>query len=42
MKNRSDVYKGVTKMTVDGVEVTGNVIPYDDSKKDVNVEITMG
>ena len=42
VKNPSDVCKGVVKMIVDGIEVTGNIIPYDASKKDVNVEITLG
>jgi len=32
----------VAKMVVDGKEVAGNVIPYDASKKDVSVEITLG
>jgi cellobiose phosphorylase len=40
--NPSDVCKGIKKMVVDGTEVAGNVIPYDPSKKDVTVEITMG
>ena len=42
VKNPSDVCKGVVKMIVDGTEVIGNIIPYDASKKDVNVEITLG
>lgn len=42
VKNPDDVCKGVKKMTVDGQEVSGNVIPYDPSKKDVSVEIVMG
>ncbi len=40
--NPDNVQKGVTKMVVDGVEIEGNIIPYDASKKDVNVIITMG
>ncbi len=42
VNNPSDVCKGVAKMVVDGKEVAGNVIPYDASKKDVSVEITLG
>ncbi|MBQ9443712.1 MAG: glycosyl transferase [Lachnospiraceae bacterium] len=42
VKNPDDVCKGVKKMTVDGQEVSGNVIPYDRAKKDVSVEIVMG
>ncbi len=42
VKNPDDVCKGVKKMTVDGQEVSGNVIPYDPAKKDVSVEIVMG
>lgn len=42
VKNPDDVCKGVKKMTVDGTEISGNVIPYDSSSKDVNVEIIMG
>ncbi len=42
VKNPDDVCKGVKKMTVDGTEISGNVIPYDSSSKDVDVEIIMG
>ncbi len=42
VKNPGNVQKGVSKMLVDGVEVSGNIIPYDPAKKDVQVEITMG
>ncbi len=42
VKNPSDVCKGVVRMSVDGTEVSGNVIPYDPSKKNVSVEVTMG
>ncbi|MBQ7933781.1 MAG: glycosyl transferase, partial [Lachnospiraceae bacterium] len=42
VKNPGNVQKGVSKMLVDGVEVSGNIIPYDSAKKDVQVEITMG
>ncbi len=40
--NPGNVQKGVAKMTVDGQEISGNIIPYDASKKDCNVVITMG
>ncbi|MBR6626727.1 MAG: glycosyl transferase [Lachnospiraceae bacterium] len=40
--NPANVQKGVTKMSVDGQEIPGNIIPYDASKKDCNVVITMG
>jgi cellobiose phosphorylase len=33
--------KGVKKMTVDGAAVEGNVIPFDASKKDVQVVVEM-
>ncbi len=40
--NPANVQKGVAKMSVDGQEIPGNIIPYDASKKDCNVVITMG
>ena len=40
--NPNNVEKGVISMTVDGVTVDGNIIPYDASKKEVNVVVTMG
>ncbi|MBQ7774621.1 MAG: glycosyl transferase [Lachnospiraceae bacterium] len=40
--NPNNVQKGVVSMVVDGVEVEGNVIPYDPSKKEINVVVTMG
>ena len=40
--NPNNVEKGVVSMTVDGVTVDGNIIPYDASKKEVNVVVTMG
>ena len=42
VKNPDDVEKGVLRMIVDGVEIAGNVIPYDKSKKEINVEVVMG
>ena len=42
VKNPSDVEKGVKSMIVDGTKVDGCVIPYDASKKEVNVEVIMG
>ena len=40
--NPDNVEKGVKSMTVDGAAVEGNIIPYDASKKEVNVVVTMG
>ena len=40
--NPANVEKGVKSMTVDGAAVEGNIIPYDASKKEVNVVVTMG
>lgn len=40
--NPNNVQKGIAKMVVDGVEVSGNIIPFDASKKDVTVEVIMG
>lgn len=42
VKNPSDVEKGVKSMTVDGQAVDGCIIPFDPSKKEVNVEVVMG
>ena len=42
VKNPDNVQKGVSKLLVGGVEVSGNIIPHDSSKKDVNVEVIMG
>ncbi len=36
------VEKGVKELIVDGVKVDGTVIPYDATKKDVNVKVIMG
>ena len=41
IKNPNKVQKGVASLTVDGVEVAGNVIPFDESKKTVSVVATM-
>ena len=41
IKNPNKVQKGVASLTVDGVEIQGNVIPFDRSKKEVNVVATM-
>ncbi|MBE5916901.1 MAG: glycosyl transferase [Pseudobutyrivibrio ruminis] len=41
IKNPNKVQKGVASLTVDGVEVEGNVIPFDNSKKTVKVVATM-
>ena len=42
VKNPNGAQKGVKSMTVDGVAVTGNMIPYDKTKKEVHVEVVMG
>ena len=39
---QNGVQKGVKELIVDGTKVEGTVIPYDASKKDVNVEVVMG
>ncbi len=41
IKNPHKVEKGVACLTVDGIEVQGNVIPYDSSKKKVKVIATL-
>ncbi|SEK71824.1 cellobiose phosphorylase [Pseudobutyrivibrio ruminis] len=41
IKNPNQVQKGVASLTVDGKEIEGNVIPFDSSKKTVNVVATM-
>ena len=40
--NPNHVCKGVAKMIVDGTEVNGNVVPFDASKTEYNVEVVMG
>ena len=42
VKNPNGAEKGVASMTVDGTPVEGNMIPFDDSKKEVQVEVVMG
>ena len=42
VKNPNGVEKGVASMTVDGTPVDGNMIPFDGSKKEVQVEVVMG
>ncbi len=42
VNNSAGVQKGVDHLVVDGVSVDGTVIPYDASKKEVNVEVIMG
>ncbi len=41
IKNPNKVQKGVASITVDGNKINGNIIPYDKSKKYVNVIATM-
>jgi cellobiose phosphorylase len=40
VKNPEGVCRGVKKITVDGVEIKGNVLP--PQKKDVTVEVVLG
>ncbi|MGN1156895.1 MAG: GH36-type glycosyl hydrolase domain-containing protein [Agathobacter sp.] len=42
VSNPDNVEKGVAKMLVNGVEVVGNIIPYDASQTSANVTIVMG
>ena len=42
VKNPNGVQKGVKVLTVDGAIVDGNMIPFDQSKKEVTVEVIMG
>ncbi len=42
VSNSNDVEKGVAKMLVNGVEVAGNVIPYDASQVTADVTVVMG
>ena len=42
VKNPNHVEKGVASMTVDGNAVDGNQIPFDGSKKEVQVTVVMG
>jgi cellobiose phosphorylase len=41
VKNPNGICKGVKKVTVDGKQVAGNVIPFEAGKKVVKVEITL-
>ncbi|SEA07928.1 cellobiose phosphorylase [Pseudobutyrivibrio sp. ACV-2] len=41
IKNPNKVQKGVASLIVDGKEITGNIIPFDGSKKTVSVVATM-
>ena len=40
--NPSDVEKGIKEMSVDGVLIDGNIIPYDGTKSEVMVRVVMG
>ena len=42
VKNPNGAEKGVASMTVDGTPVEGNMIPFDGSKKEVQIEVVMG
>ena len=42
VKNPNGAEKGVASMTVDGTPVEGNMIPFDGSKKEVQVVVVMG
>ena len=42
VRNPSNVQKGVTHLTVDGTEISGNVVPYDAGKKEYFVTAYMG
>ena len=42
VKNPQNVQKGIAKLFVDGTEITGNIIPHNDAKKEVSVEVIMG
>ena len=41
VKDPGHIQKGVNSLTVDGKLITGNVIPYDASAKEVSVEVNM-
>ena len=41
INNPDNIRKGVKEIVVDGKKIEGNVIPFDSSKKDVTVEVTM-
>ena len=42
VKNPSGVEKGVKRMLVNGKEISGNLIPYDENVKEYEVLVTMG
>ncbi len=42
VRNPKRVEKGVARMTVDGKDVSGNIIPYEEGVKERRVEIIMG
>jgi len=42
VKNPKGVSKGVESMSVNGKQVTGNLIPAEISSGDVNVEVILG
>ncbi len=42
IKNPNNIEKGVVKLTVDGVDVAGTVIPFEEGKQEYNVVVTMG
>ena len=42
VKNPQNVQKGVAKLLVDGKEIPGNIIPWQNGKKQVQVEVIMG
>ncbi len=42
IKNPSNVEKGIKEIVVDGQKIEGNIIPYVEDKKKVNVEVLMG
>lgn len=42
VKNPSNVQKGVTHLTVDGKEISGNMVPYEEKKKEYFVTAYMG
>ncbi len=41
VKNPSKASKGIKKLTVDGKEIKGNIVPIEKNKKEVNVEVVM-
>lgn len=42
VENPNKAQKGVAKLVVDGVEMTGNMIPFVEGKKEYNVSIVLG